>query len=509
MILRDLIGHIPERSIVGNPGVEIRDIAYHSAKVDKGMLFVSISGIRVDGHTFIGEALDRGAVALVVERGQEKDHRVPVVVVPDSRTALAHLSAAFFGHPSREMQVVGVTGTNGKTTTSFLIESILRSRSLPCGVIGTINYRYGGRVLPAPMTTPESYDIQKMLREMLDAGVTHVVMEVSSHALDLRRVVGCHFDVGVFTNLSQDHLDYHVNLDRYRHCKEHLFTTIIPSTNKKRHAAVLNLDDPAGENLWQVVNYIKIGYAVHKQTSLWARDVKSSRSGVGATLHTPQGRMRIQSPLVGEFNIYNIMAAIGTALTLGIPEDSIRRGIEALSKVPGRMERIENERELEIFVDYAHTPDALERTLTVLGQLRGRGRLITVFGCGGGRDRSKRPVMGGVVARLGDLSIITSDNPRSESPGSIIQNIETGFISQNARAIGREEFERRVETGGYLKIEDRREAIGLAIRTARSGDIILIAGKGHENYQILADRRIPFDDRIEVRKALLKTSSSG
>jgi len=473
------------------------------------MLFVSISGMQVDGHSFVGEALDRGAAALVVEQEPQKKLGVPAVVVPDSREALAHLSAAFFGHPSREMRVVGVTGTNGKTTTSFLIESILENRSLPCGVIGTINYRYGGGVVTAPMTTPESYDIQRMLREMLDVGVSHVVMEVSSHALDLGRVVGCHFDVGVFTNFSQDHLDYHVSLDQYRQCKEHLFTRIIPSAIKKKPVAIINLDDPVGENLWQIVNYTKMGYALHKKTSLWASDLVGSRSGVEATIHLPRGSLRIQSSLVGEFNIYNIMAAIGVALALEVPEVSICRGIEALSCVPGRMERIENEKGLEIFVDYAHTPDALERALTVLRPLRGKGRLITVFGCGGDRDRSKRTLMGGVVARLGDLSIITSDNPRSEPPDRIIQEIEEGFIAQDARTLGRKDLERNAETRGYLKIEDRRDAIRLAIQAARSGDIILIAGKGHEDYQILANRRVPFDDRVQVREALLETSANG
>lgn len=509
MRLQDLIKDIPEKETMGNPHIEVGDMAYHSAKVRKGMLFVAIRGIRTDGHVFIEEALDRGAKALVVERGQEKAYGVPVIVVPDSRAALAHLSAAFFGHPSQEMRLIGVTGTNGKTTTSFLIESILENRSLACGVVGTINYRYQSRVIPAPMTTPESYDIQRIFREMLDSGITHVVMEVSSHALDLRRVDGCHFDVGVFTNLTQDHLDYHPDLDQYRRCKEHLFTAIIPSGNKQSRTAILNLDDPAGGNLWQMVNYAKMGYATRRQTSFWASDVTSSLKGVGATIHTPRGRIKIESPLVGEFNVYNIMAAMGAATALGIPEEAIREGIEALSTVPGRMERIENNRGVEIFVDYAHTPDALERALKVLRPLRGSGRLITVFGCGGDRDRTKRPLMGRAVARLSDLSIITSDNPRSEPPGHIIQEIEGGFIAENGRAVPREDFDRGVETGGYLKMENRREAIGLAIEAARPGDTILIAGKGHENYQILADRRLPFDDREEARRALLKTWSNG
>jgi UDP-N-acetylmuramoyl-L-alanyl-D-glutamate--2,6-diaminopimelate ligase len=509
MRLQDLIRDIPEKWIIGNPGVDIGGIAYHSANVHKGMLFVAVHGLAKDGHTFIEEALDRGAEALVVEQGQEKDYGVPVIVVSDGRAALAHLSATFFGYPSEKIRLVGVTGTNGKTTTSFLIESILEHRSLACGVVGTINYRYGDSVIPAPMTTPESYDIQKMLREMLDSGITHVVMEVSSHALDLRRVDGCHFDVGVFTNFTQDHLDYHADLDQYRHCKEHLFTAIIPAGNKRSRTAILNLDDPVGEDLWQTVSYAKIGYATQREASFWAGDVTNSLNGVGATIHTPQGRMRIESPLVGEFNIYNIMAAMGAATALGVPEDSIRHGIEAVSTVPGRMERIENEKGVEIFVDYAHTPDALETALTVLRPFRGKGRLITVFGCGGDRDRTKRPLMGRAVARLSDISIITSDNPRSERAGDIIQEIERGFVSENGRLIERGDLDRGGEAGGYFKIEDRREAISLAVQAARPGDIVLIAGKGHEGYQILGDRRLPFDDRAEVRKALLKTSSTG
>ncbi len=505
MRLEDLISAIPEKQAVGNVRVEITDIAYHSAKVHKGALFVAIPGVNVDGHAFIGEALDRGAEALVIEQEQTKDNRVPFVIVPDARAALARLSSAFFGRPSRKLKLIGVTGTNGKTTTSFLIESILRRRSLPCGVIGTINYRYGDSVYPAPITTPESYDIQKMLGEMLNSGITHVVMEVSSHALDLRRVEGCDFDIALFTNFTQDHLDYHGDLDQYRQCKEYLFTGILPTSHKPERMAILNLDDPVGMRLWQNLGYTKMGYAINRHASLWATEIKNSFDGVEATIHTPEGSRKIRSPLIGDFNIYNILAAMGTAIALGVPEASIGEGIDTLSTVPGRMERIENNRGLEIFVDYAHTPDALERALTVLRPLRAAGRLITVFGCGGDRDRTKRPMMGGVVARLSDLSIITSDNPRSEPPMDIIQEIEQGFLAQKGQPIQEKDIKRGVRKTGYLKIEDRREAIGQAIRAARPGDIILIAGKGHEKYQILADQRIPFDDGEEVRKALLKT----
>ncbi len=507
MKLRDLIRDIPQKRIIGDPGVDIQDIAYHSARVCKGTLFVAIQGLRGDGHTFIEEALDRGARALVVERDQGAGYGIPVVIVPEARAALAHLSATFFGNPSLQVHLIGVTGTNGKTTTSFLIESILERGPLRCGVIGTINYRYGGRVVPAPLTTPESYDIQKMVREMVDSGTTHVVMEVSSHALDLRRVDRCHFDVGVFTNFTQDHLDYHTDLDQYRQCKEYLFTGIIPASSKEGHAAVLNLDDPVGEKLWQKVSYSKMGYALHRQTGLWASNVTASLEGVGATVHTPGGRMEIQSSLVGEFNLYNIMAAIGAAMALRVPTEFIREGIDALSTVPGRMERIPNDRGVEIFVDYAHTPHALERALAALRPLRRRGRLIAVFGCGGDRDRTKRPIMGQVVARLSDLSIITSDNPRSEPPGAIVHQIEEGFVQEKVHPVAREDLDRGNQGGGYLKIEDRREAIGLAVQVARSGDIILVAGKGHENYQILGDRKLPFDDRAEIKMALLKTSS--
>ncbi|MBW2121702.1 MAG: UDP-N-acetylmuramoyl-L-alanyl-D-glutamate--2,6-diaminopimelate ligase [Deltaproteobacteria bacterium] len=510
MLLSDLIRDLEEKRVLGDRDVEIDGVAYHSGKVSKGDLFVAIRGTRTDGRLFVAEALDRGAGALVLEGADEKSYGVPVVLVPDSRRALARISAAFFGHPSRNMRVVGVTGTNGKTTTSFLIESMLASDSLACGVLGTINYRYGGNTIPAPMTTPESPDIQRMLKEMLDSGITHVVMEVSSHALDLRRVEGCHFDVGVFTNLTQDHLDYHPSLDQYRRCKEHLFTGIIPESDKPDRTAVLNLDDPAGEDLWKKLDYARMGYAVGRKASFWAEGVTSTLRGIEATVHTPGGDMRIRSPLVGEFNIYNIMAAMGAATALGVGQEAIQKGISALSSIPGRMERIENDRRLEVFVDYAHTPDALERALTVLRPLRRGGRLIVVFGCGGDRDRSKRPLMGRVVARLSDFSVITSDNPRSERPEEIIRDIERGFVSENRREFdGDKLLGGAAETGGYLKVEDRRAAIGLAVRAARPGDIVFIAGKGHENYQIVGDRRLPFDDRVEARAALLKRASNG
>ena len=507
MKLRDLISDISQKRVVGNLNVDIQDIAYHSGRVDRGVLFVCVKGTRADGHTFIEEALDRGARALVVENEQEKTYSVPVVVVPDTRAALAKLSAAFFGYPSRDIRLVGVTGTNGKTTTTYLIESMMTNQSLPCGVIGTVNYRYGDTVLPAPMTTPESYDIQKMLRHMAQAGITVVVMEVSSHALDLGRIQGCHFDVGVFTNVSQDHLDHHANLNAYRLCKEHLFTEIIPGGHKKA-VAVLNVDDPTGERLSRVLDYQTMTYSVRSRASLWTSRVEASLRGVKADIHTPRGPLRIESPLVGDFNLYNILAATGTAVALGISEEAICRAVHNLSTVPGRMERIENDRGVEIFVDYAHTPDALERALTVLRSFRGRGRLITLFGCGGDRDRTKRPLMGAVAARLSDLAIITSDNPRSEPPGDILRDVEAGFASENVRPLERGDL-RGTESGGYLTVENRREAIDLALQAARAGDIVLIAGKGHEDYQILDDRKVPFDDRHEVREALAKSTSQG
>jgi UDP-N-acetylmuramoyl-L-alanyl-D-glutamate--2,6-diaminopimelate ligase len=507
MRLQDLIRNMPGKKVVGNPDVDIQNIAYHSARVDRGMLFVCVSGLHADGHAFIEEALDRGAAALVVEQKEAKQSGVPVIRVPDSRMALAYLSAAFFGHPSREMRVIGVTGTNGKTTTTYLIESILKNQSLACGVIGTINYRYDGYSTPAPMTTPESYETQRLLNEMKNAGVTHVVIEVSSHALDLKRVHGCHFDVGVFTNLSQDHLDYHTDLNDYRRCKEHLFTQILPQGDKKP-VAIVNVDDPTGQVLSRVVTYPKLTYAIHTRASIRADKIRTSLRGVTATIHRSDGSMRIRSPLVGEFNIYNILAAMGVAMALEIPGESVREAVENLSSVPGRMERIENDRGIEIFVDYAHTPDALERALTVLKSLRNEGRLMTLFGCGGDRDRTKRPLMGQAVARLSDLAIVTSDNPRSESPRDILRDIETGLVSEATRRIKKEDFS-QAEPRGYLTVENRREAIDLVIRGARSGDIILIAGKGHESYQILGNRKVPFDDRDEVRKALAKSPRHG
>jgi UDP-N-acetylmuramoyl-L-alanyl-D-glutamate--2,6-diaminopimelate ligase len=465
--------------------IEIRDISYHSHRTQEGDLFVAISGAKTDGHHFIAESIQRGARAIIVEQMPSQPLDVPVVSVADTRHALAQISAEFFSHPSREIQLVGITGTNGKTTTAYVIESIFKAAGRAVGVIGTVNYRLRGKERPAPTTTPQSYDLQRLLREMITDNVQYVVMEVSSHALDQERVRGCHFDAGVFTNLSPEHLDYHEDMDRYFAAKKRFFQEILIETEKDPWA-IINLDDPLLRGLHKELPPLRaMTYGLdHGEVRAAHREV--SLEGIRATLATPAGPMEIQTPLVGEYNLYNIMAATAVGISLGIPPEAIGKGIEALHLVPGRMERV-GAGNPWVLVDYAHTPDALEKTIREVKRLA-KGALLVVFGCGGDRDKSKRAPMGRIGAQWSDLAIITSDNPRTEDPLKIIEEIEKGA--------------REIAPHRYRVIPDRREAIKEAIALAGSEDIVLITGKGHEDYQIVGEERFPFDDRAEARKAL-------
>jgi UDP-N-acetylmuramoyl-L-alanyl-D-glutamate--2,6-diaminopimelate ligase len=465
--------------------IDIRDISYHSHRTQEGDLFVAISGAKTDGHHFIAESMQRGARAIIVEQMPPQPLDVPVVSVADTRQALAQVSAEFFSHPSREIQLVGITGTNGKTTTSYLVESILKAAGRTVGVIGTVNYRLRGRERPAPTTTPQSYDLQRLLREMITDGVTDVVMEVSSHALNQERVRRCHFDVGVFTNLSPEHLDYHEDMDRYFAAKKRFFQEILIETEKDPWA-IINLDDPLLKGFYKELPSLRtMTYGLgHGEVRAPQREV--SLQGIRATLTTPAGPLKIQTPLVGEYNLYNIMAATAVGISLGIAREVIEQGIANLFLVPGRMERV-GAGDPWVLVDYAHTPDALEKTIRAVKQLA-KGSLFVVFGCGGDRDRSKRAPMGRIGAQWSDLAIITSDNPRTEDPLKIIEEIEKG---------AREIYPHR-----YRVIPDRREAIKEAIALAGPQDIVLITGKGHEDYQIIGEERLPFDDRAEAHKAL-------
>jgi UDP-N-acetylmuramoyl-L-alanyl-D-glutamate--2,6-diaminopimelate ligase len=497
--LRELLTGLEGCRVSGDDRLTVPGVAYHSGEVVPGGVFVALKGAQTDGHRFLDAALGRGARVIVTEQDLTPPSGVTVVRVPDARLALAHLSAAFYRHPSRELVLVGITGTNGKTTTTYLLEAILDAAGHRTGVVGTVNYRVGSRTWPAPVTTPESLDLQRLLREMRSQGVTYVFLEVSSHALDLRRVDCATFAAGVFTNLSQDHLDYHREMDDYFAAKSRLFLELLANGRAARGTAVLNLDDPRGEELHRRVAVPALTYGFHPRSQVRPLRQRFQRHGLEARIATPAGELEINSRLVGPFNLANILAAAATALALGLSPEAVAQGIANLPGVPGRLERFGPLEGPAVFVDYAHTPAAVASALKALRPLN-FSRTITVFGCGGDRDRSKRPLMGQAAAAASNLVVVTSDNPRSEEPLSIIHEIEEGLKAINvprltAAAARRGDF-------GYLVVPDRREAIRLAVALARPGDAVLVAGKGHEDYQIRGNERFHFDDREEVQEAL-------
>ncbi|MEW6669130.1 MAG: UDP-N-acetylmuramoyl-L-alanyl-D-glutamate--2,6-diaminopimelate ligase [Thermodesulfobacteriota bacterium] len=499
MKLGELLAGLETLKRVGDPDTMIGGIAYDSRRVRPGDLFVALKGHSQDGHHYLREAIGRGAAAFVAEGLEVPADDVPAVLVGDSRRMLSLLATRFYGYPFWKVIFAGITGTNGKTTTAFLLESILKAAGAQPGVIGTVNYRFSGKVRPAPVTTPESLDLAALVAEMADGGVTHVIMEVSSHALDQGRTQDCPFVVGVFTNLSRDHLDYHGNMESYFRAKSLLFKGLGTIPSARPAAAVLNLDDPRGPDLARLTGARVISYGLHGKRDVRAESVQMSQDGVDLTLITPEGNRRVRSHLIGEFNLYNILAASAAASALGVDLNTIREGIETLSAVPGRMERVPNPQGLALVVDYAHTPDALQRALESLKPFV-TGRLITVFGCGGDRDRGKRSEMGFVAGTRSDLVLITSDNPRGEDPLSIIREIEAGVRKAGLRKVewtgGKADL-----PSGYLVEADRREAIRKAARLARGKDLVLIAGKGHEDYQIIGGARRHFDDREEAAAA--------
>ena len=497
--LKELLTGLPGCRVAGDDRLPIPALAYHSQEVVPGGVFVALKGVRTDGHRFLATALSQGARVIVTEQELTPPSGVTVVRVPDARLALAHLSAAFYRHPSRELALVGITGTNGKTTTTYLLESILHTAGRKVGVVGTVNYRVGRRTWPAMVTTPESLDLQRLLRDMRHEGVSHAFLEVSSHALDLKRVDCAAFAAGVFTNLSQDHLDYHRGIDHYFAAKSRLFLEILTNGSSAGAAAVLNLDDPRGEELLRRVTVPTLTYGFHPSSQVRPVAREFLRHGLEARISTPAGEMEVKSRLVGPFNLANILAAAATALVLGLSPADAARGINALSGVPGRLERFGPPAGPAVFVDYAHTPAAVELALKALNTLK-FSRVITVIGCGGDRDRTKRPLMGRAAAAHSQLVILTSDNPRSEDPLRIIAEIEGGLKAAQAACLTLALARRG--SAGYLLVPDRREAIRLAVELAHAGDAVLVAGKGHENYQIKGDQRLHFDDREEVQEAL-------
>jgi len=497
--LRALLDGLAGCEVAGDVDAPVTGVAYHSREVTPGGLFVALKGVRTDGHLYLAASLDAGARVVVTEQELAPPPGVTVVRVPQARLALAHISAAFYDHPSRELTLVGITGTNGKTTTTYILEAIMNAAGCRVGVVGTVNYRVGDSTWPAPVTTPESLDLQRLLREMRTRGVTHVFLEVSSHALDLRRVDGALFAAAVFTNLSQDHLDYHRDLDDYFAAKSRLFLDLLANGRPAPGLAVLNLDEPRGRELKDSVVAPALTYGLHPDSLVRPLSYRFRQDGLEAHLTTPAGEVKITSRLVGPFNLANILAAAAAALGLGIDPATVARGIAALPGVPGRLERFGPAAGPSVFVDYAHTPAAVTQALAALHTLD-FSRLITVFGCGGDRDRTKRPLMGAAAAAGSHLVIVTSDNPRTEDPLEIIREIEPGLKQSGLPRLDAAAAQRGEP--GYLAVPDRREAIRLAVSLARPGEAVLVAGKGHENYQIWGAERRHFDDREEVQAAL-------
>ncbi len=484
----------------------VRGITYDSRKVSPGDLFVALVGAVSDGHDYLDAALELGAVALLVEDGTRAEAAVaatgsgaPVVVVPNSRRAMAPMAARFYGEPADELDLVGITGTNGKTSTSYLVESILARAGRATGLIGTVAIRYASETLRAVNTTPESLDLQQVLRAMRTHGVDAAVMEVSSHGLELGRVHGCRFQVGAITNITQDHLDFHGDMDSYRRAKLRLFREHLAPGG----TAVVNIDDDSAEQSLAAARevgarLIRTTRQPDREAELRLLHAEVRLDGTRARVELPAGELELVFPLLGDFNLENLVVACGIAAALELPPQAIVEGVQHCPQVPGRMEVVAPAPDSPtVIVDYAHTPDAVEKLLDAVRPLTS-GRLITVFGCGGDRDRAKRPLMAQAVAKSSDRIVATSDNPRTEDPEQILRDVESGLSGRER--VDPEALDAR--EGAYTLTVDRREAIELAVSVARPGDTVVLAGKGHEDYQIVGRHTYPFDDREEAGRAL-------
>lgn len=487
--LHELIEESSVRSVRGDVTTEVAGIAYDSRSVQPGQLFVCIRGFSTDGHEYAAQALARGACGLVCEAASTVPlpGDAPVVVqVDDTRKALADLSTAFYGHPSRELTLVGVTGTNGKTTTAALVSRVFEEAGIPAASVGTLGVwtRDGRRKLPR--TTPEASDLQQILRELVDGGIRAVVLEVSSHALSLHRVRGCLFDVGVFTNLTRDHLDFHQTLEEYLTAKAMLFTDYAHLSGRhKAFAGVVNVDDPSGPQLVELCPAPTLTYGIETDANLRAEGVRIARNGAAFVARFDSTHLAVNMRLTGRFNVYNALAAAGVGVVTGMDPELIRQALESMSPPPGRLEPIEEGQPFGVTVDYAHTPEGLRNVIATVREFTS-GRLIIVFGCGGDRDRTKRPQMGALASAMSDVCIVTSDNPRSEDPEAIIADILEGVEDRERCRV----------------VVDRKQAIEEAVRLAEPTDFVLIAGKGHETEQVLKGRTLHFDDREVARTAL-------
>ncbi len=490
MLLNELLLQIPGLGATIIPDIEIEGVAYDSRQVKARDLFVAMRGQKSDGRRFIAQAAERGAAAVAVEDDAEPPRDLPVVKVRDAREFLALAARAFYGDPSRRLRLVGITGTNGKTTTSYLVDSVLRHGGHLACVVGTTGMRIGDEQFPCARTTPESPDLLHFLRQAVDRGCTHGALEVSSHALALKRVFGTRFLVGVFMNLTQDHLDFHGDMESYYQAKRLLF---VPAGGNMVETAVVNVDDAYGRRLANEAGCKVLRFGFGEDADIRVREQRHRADGTDIRVSTPRGPVSMHMRLLGGPNVYNALAAIGAGMGLDVSLDEVRLGIEALEGVPGRMEPVRAGQKFLVLVDYAHTPDALEKMLSTARGLP-HARLITVFGCGGDRDRGKRPLMGEIAARMSDYVLATSDNPRTEDPLGILAEIEAGLKRGPAP---------------YELVPDRREAIGRGVARAGEGDVLVIAGKGHETYQVIGAEVIPFDDRLVARGFITKLLSGG
>lgn len=489
MKLDTLLAGVAPASSSGSLDTDVTGVVCDSRQARSGSVFVAIAGTSSDGWTYVDEAIQRGAAAVVSEHEPRARRDVVHIRVRDAREALSFMAAALHGDPSRKLVACGVTGTNGKTTSAYMLQTVFAACDMPCGLIGTVEYRLGERVIPASRTTPDAVSLQSMLAQVVAAGCRAVAMEVSSHALDQKRADGVAFDAAIFTNLTRDHLDYHGTMERYFEAKQRLFVGLGGGT-KSNAVAVINRDDEWGARLWEMpeLRVRRLGFGLGKGNDVSAEAVRMDMDGAVFEACTPWGRHPVRLPLLGRFNVYNALGVLAAAGGLGLPMDRVVRALGRMDGVPGRMQMFRSETGVRVFVDYAHTEDALRNALATLREL-GPRRLIAVFGCGGNRDKGKRPKMGAAADELADMTVLTSDNPRKEDPSSIIREIAEGF--------------RRSDR--YKVVEDRTGAIREAISMAAEGDIVLVAGKGHEQFQETASTTVPFDDRQVVRRFLERT----
>jgi len=481
MTLRELLSGLKVRSFAGDLDIEILGLAYDSRVVSPGYLFFAIRGTRLDGNRFMPKAIAKGASAVVSALAAIPSLEMPWIQVDDERAAMAAVAGNFYRHPTGKLHLIGVTGTNGKTTTTYIVESILQAARKPAAVFGTIEYRGPGFDIGSERTTPEAPDLQKLFRQVVDAQWEYAVMEVSSHAIEMKRVAGSQFEVAVFTNLSRDHLDFHGDMESYFRAKKKLFEGL---SEVKPRVMILNMDDARYGELRSIDPSRVISYGMQDAADICPVRHQFGWEGIDAMYKTPIGEIEVRTSLMGKPNLLNIGAAIGAAVALAIPADAIAHGVANLQNVPGRFEPVRAGQLFRVIVDYAHTDDALEKVLKSAREITS-GRLIVVFGCGGDRDRTKRPAMGEAAARQSDYAIVTSDNPRGEDPMAIIREVEQGMKGAE-----------------YRVVADRREAIRSAMIEARKGDTVVIAGKGHETYQTIGTTSHPFDDRIVARELL-------